>query len=188
MMSIRDSIGVLSKQFNASNAGYVYRKLAIERRAAGASATQDAVKPEYVYSDWTSDYDCTGGSTPHRIVKETAKRVYVERSHWSWKKGEQVFHDVPTFVLDRRELESTGAAWSRRQRAYFHTTPYEERREIFKPKYLEILGLDMGCSAEAVGTAYRGLAKKLHPDHGGSAESFKQLQWAYESALAELRC
>lgn len=185
-MSIMDHARGWPEQYNAGNARYVYRKLTIKRRAARPSAAQDATKPEYVYSDWTSDYDCSEGSTPHRIVKKTAKRVYVERSHRSWKEGDQVFYDVPTFVLDRQELEATGEAWSRRRRGFFYTTPYEERRQTFKPKHLEILGLEPGCSAEAVGAAYRGLAKKLHPDHGGNPESFKQLQWAYEAALETL--
>lgn len=42
------------------------------------------------------------------------------------------------------------------------------------------LGLERGASTEQVRDAYKGLVKKAHPDRGGDAEKFKQIQKAYE--------
>lgn len=160
----------------------------MKRRAAEASKTTEASTPEFVYSDWMSDYDFSNTSTPHRVVKKTAKRVYVEDRSRSWEEQGQVFHNVTTIVLDREELETKGEVWSRRHRELFYTTPYEVRHRPHKPQFLEVLGLEVGCDQEAVNAAYRSLAKKHHPDHGGDAKDFKRLQAAYEEALATVKC
>lgn len=44
------------------------------------------------------------------------------------------------------------------------------------------LGLDPGASEAAVRAAYRQRVKDAHPDHGGDAESFRQLREAYTVA------
>lgn len=43
-----------------------------------------------------------------------------------------------------------------------------------------LLGLHPGASTADLGRAYRGQARKLHPDRNGSKESFQALQEAYE--------
>ena len=43
----------------------------------------------------------------------------------------------------------------------------------------EILGLDRGATDKAIRSAYLRKAKKLHPDQGGDAESFKEVARAY---------
>lgn len=42
------------------------------------------------------------------------------------------------------------------------------------------LGLPKDCSLEQIKFKYRILAKKYHPDHGGDAETFKKISFAYE--------
>ncbi len=101
----------------------------------------------------------------------------------SWEENGVVYHEVDTFVLDRKKLEAEGEAYSRRQRNFFYTTPYEQRHVAPKPLPFVVLGLDAGCSTEDVHRAYRRQAKNAHPDHGGDAERFKRLQTAYEEAL-----
>ncbi|OLP56929.1 molecular chaperone DnaJ [Rhizobium rhizosphaerae] len=44
----------------------------------------------------------------------------------------------------------------------------------------ELLGLEQGADAEAIRLAYRKAAKAAHPDTGGDADAFAQLQTAYE--------
>lgn len=44
----------------------------------------------------------------------------------------------------------------------------------------EVLELRPGASAEMIESAYRTLAKKRHPDSGGSDEAFTELNAAYE--------
>ncbi|AHH95846.1 J domain-containing protein [Kutzneria albida] len=47
--------------------------------------------------------------------------------------------------------------------------------------YYELLGLSRGASAAEVKSAYRVLAKVMHPDAGGTAGTFRLLQQAYET-------
>lgn len=44
----------------------------------------------------------------------------------------------------------------------------------------EVLGLRPDADEDAIDAVYRAKAKRLHPDAGGSAEAFKELQAAYE--------
>jgi curved DNA-binding protein len=45
--------------------------------------------------------------------------------------------------------------------------------------YYSVLGVDRTASQEQIKTAYRKLALKYHPDHGGDEEKFKQINEAY---------
>jgi curved DNA-binding protein len=45
--------------------------------------------------------------------------------------------------------------------------------------YYQTLGVNRGASADEIKRAYRGLAMKHHPDRGGDANTFKQVQEAY---------
>lgn len=45
---------------------------------------------------------------------------------------------------------------------------------------LFVLGLKSGASARKLKSAYRKLARKHHPDKGGSAEEFKIVKGAYD--------
>jgi DnaJ domain/Nuclease-related domain len=47
--------------------------------------------------------------------------------------------------------------------------------------YYELLGVSRGASAAEVKSAYRALAKVMHPDAGGTAGTFRLLQHAYET-------
>ena len=46
--------------------------------------------------------------------------------------------------------------------------------------YYEILGVDKGASADDIKKAFRRLARKHHPDTGGTEEKFKEINEAYE--------
>jgi hypothetical protein len=47
--------------------------------------------------------------------------------------------------------------------------------------YYELLGVDRGASTADIRTAYRSLAKVMHPDAGGTAGTFHLLREAYET-------
>lgn len=46
--------------------------------------------------------------------------------------------------------------------------------------YYQTLGVDRSASADEIKRAYRKLASKHHPDRGGDANTFKQVQEAYD--------
>ena len=48
---------------------------------------------------------------------------------------------------------------------------------------LLVLGVDPTATHEEIRVAYRDLASRHHPDHGGDAKSFARLQEAYETLL-----
>ena len=50
------------------------------------------------------------------------------------------------------------------------------------PAFLERLGLQTGCTAKEVAEAYHRSATVLHPDQGGTKESFQRLRADYEDA------
>ena len=52
------------------------------------------------------------------------------------------------------------------------------------PLCLEALGLDDTATPDQVLSAYRQLARDVHPDHGGNPKDFKRLQSNFEQALA----
>jgi hypothetical protein len=47
--------------------------------------------------------------------------------------------------------------------------------------YYELLGVGRNASAREIKSAYRSLAKVMHPDAGGTADTFRLLQQAYET-------
>jgi len=169
-----------------------YRHQAIKRRAAKQTVTKEAKEVEYLYRDY--DYDDYCGSRKHRVVKKTKNRVYVAEypvgscnEDDKFEEGGQVYHDIPTIVLDRHQLETEGYASNQRYWwTCFFTTPYEERNRPATPEYLEVLGLKTDVSKEMVKSAYLRMAKECHPDHGGNAEEFKRLQEAYETAMSSV--
>ena len=65
------------------------------------------------------------------------------------------------------------------------TTPIWALRQ--RPSCLKALDLCLPCSEEDVMTAYRELAKTLHPDRGGDLEKFLRLQRHFEQALRLVR-
>ncbi len=175
---------VTPQQWGSKDALQVNHWEAVKRRAVRTTAAKETAGVEYVYTDWESDYSSACGSHPHRIVKKTAKRVYVEDRNSSWTEDGSVFNDVETFVLDRQELETTGEASNRRLWwKSFYTTPYGARHESFPNGRVYLLDIEVEATEEAVNAVYRRLAMERHPDHGGNAEDFKELQQAYENAM-----
>ena len=63
-----------------------------------------------------------------------------------------------------------------------HATPRSERDACFAA-----LGLPTFASAEEVTRAYRKLAVTRHPDYGGDADAFRELQHAYRECLRKTR-
>jgi len=68
----------------------------------------------------------------------------------------------------------------------FFAVPYRERVVQYggqAPVCFSLLKLSFPCTVAEVKAAYRKLAKRAHPDRGGSHSEFLELQAAYEQAL-----
>ena len=52
--------------------------------------------------------------------------------------------------------------------------------------YYEALGVSKDADSATIKKAYRKLASKHHPDKGGDAEKFKEIQTAYDTLSLSL--
>jgi hypothetical protein len=127
---------------------------------------------------------CTASSRrrPRRCLwsgKGISER-FEERRYGDWRD----FAHQRTIALDRAKLEREGRAWSRAVRDYFYTRPWEERRHRYVPECGMLLGLTFPWTRDQLKRAFRRMARKAHPDAGGSDEEFKAVDRAYEQALS----
>ena len=63
-------------------------------------------------------------------------------------------------------------------------TPSARRHASSAANAYRILGCARGASPEELKRAFRRAALKLHPDHGGDREAFRELVAAFEEATA----
>jgi len=165
-------------------AAHYHRRLACERRAARPSTDTATTALEFVYRKVRCEEYGIPTWIPHRIVKRTARYVYIDRETYratDRQTGTWYDHDIQTIRLDRDELERAGAVSPRSRWATYYLEPSVTGREA--PQSLTLLGLATPCDERDVRRAYRHKARQAHPDQGGSAEAFKQIQRAYEDAL-----
>lgn len=114
----------------------------------------------------------------HKILKVTAKFVFIA---WLGRIRD-------TRKLDRAELDRHGLVWHRPSCDHYYSdagkTLFEQQHAPAVPACLQALGLCNSATAEDVSLAYRRLAKKAHPDLGGSGAAFQELRTNYERALS----
>lgn len=104
--------------------------------------------------------------------------------------------DDKAFILDRAELESEGHA---NVRHWWRGPFYLRLEDALNPspgrqlvplsdviEALAVLGLDWPCSEAEFRSAYRRMSKQTHPDCGGSAKAFMEVNDAYETIKAGL--
>jgi hypothetical protein len=72
--------------------------------------------------------------------------------------------------------------WPSTRTANEHETP-KRRATASATSIWQTLGLEAGATVLEIKRAYRARALQTHPDRGGSAEEFRTVQSAYESAL-----
>ncbi len=176
----------------AKYAKQYHRQLSHQKRKKGNHAPASLTKIEFLYHDLQDGRDKKWYSVPHRLIKKTKKYVYVDQEAYHSTKvmPNWVDHHTKTFRLNRKMLEQEGYAFvpptTDIDDPLFFTTPYQERRTHYRsnpPACLVRLGLSFPSSATEVKSAYRRLAKEVHPDQGGTQEEFLALQAAYQEAL-----
>lgn len=66
--------------------------------------------------------------------------------------------------------------------AGFTALPATASAGMMSRPWYEVLGVSPDAPAEVVEAAYKAMRRKTHPDSGGSAEAFNEVQDAYEEA------
>ncbi len=188
--------GASAQRIASKFARWEHRRIAAQKRAeAYTSKPQSAAGAapvEFVYHEFYSNEDGEFRYYPHRVIKRTAKRVFIDSEaydeSWSARRA-KTFAEHPeymeTITVDRSELEQTGKASTdaRGNWKTFYLTPPEPKSANAVPSYFVILGLTPPCTVDDVKRAYKRKARELHPDNGGSNDEFLALQHAYEQAL-----
>jgi hypothetical protein len=166
-----------------------YAKAYHRRHSQGRRSPQAL---EFLYRDVQAGSTGEYRSVPHRVAKRTRKYVYVEQQSYEPERltGSWSDRDAPTFRLDRAMLEQKGYAFvpvtADVDDPLFFAVPYRERVVQYgglSPACFSLLALSFPCTVAEVKAAYRELAKRAHPDRGGSHDEFLELQAAYEQAL-----
>ena len=154
-------------------------------------------KLEYMYSyNEATDGQGEDKIAVHRVVRVTAKFIFVEAlfcgdwtpeggvNIWPWRKicGERIRR------FNRSEVEQSGVAYIPKwYEPNLYLDPhalYEDRIMSNLPPCAKALGLRPRFTADDVRAAYRQLAKLYHPDTGGDAQRFVELQRNYELSLS----
>lgn len=178
--------GLRVEWYRAGSAAEYHRKVAQRHRQEREAGTAGAQPLEFLWR-W---YDGYGGISwhRHRIVKRTAKRVYVEADDYE---PDRTRTDVRTVVVDREELERNGHALPPAWRGLYCLSALylkpEKTPARATPECLRVLGLELPCSLDEVRRAYRRLVLETHPDTGGAAADFRVVHDAYQQAQALLQ-
>ena len=119
----------------------------------------------------------SGSMTKKRCAVLAAFAFYgVRANEWLNEEPQRVVHEL----LNRQEPAQSG----RRTRSDHRSTDRKrDGSSDSRSIAFGILGLEYGASQDAIKQAHRRLAKQHHPDLGGSAEAFCQVNEAYQLLL-----
>jgi hypothetical protein len=118
-----------------------------------------------------------GSITKKRCAVLAAFAFYgVRASEWLNEEPQRVVHEL----LNRQEPARSGRRTRSDQRS---TDRKRDGSSDARSIAFGILGLEYGASQHAIKQAHRRLAKQHHPDLGGSAEAFCQINEAYQLLL-----
>jgi hypothetical protein len=134
--------------------------------------------------------------TRHRIFKQTASKVYVEREpfdegEWARRSEQETGAPGPrTVAVDRALLRKEGRFRAGRSHGglTFYASEEAGIRDVeaaltARHAWCAVLGVRLPCSAADVRAAYRRLAFDTHPDRGGDPAGFRAIEQAYRSAM-----
>ena len=139
--------------------------------------------------------------TRHRIVKQGARKIHVEREPFDeeeWARRSEPGEGSPgivprprTLAVDRFELRKEGRVLGGRSAAAptFYASEEDGIRDVqadltARYAWCAALGVRFPCSTGDIKAAYRRLAFASHPDRGGDPAEFRSVERAYREALA----
>ena len=125
---------------------------------------------------WNTNFE------PCVVFKKTAKRIGI------------LSPTLGILYLDRVKFECDGRVYHSKPHEYFYRVkpqldPERSRFAVVDGETLKAFGvleLKYPASADEVKRAYKKQARKLHPDAGGSHESFLHLRKAFDVALTKI--
>ncbi len=143
----------------------------------------------------------------HRIVKQNPRKIHVDPEPFDedeWARRADADADADgggessadaskqrTLAVDRVMLRTEGRFRCRhaQRELVFYASEEDGLRDVEaalteKHGWCAVLGVRFPCTAESIKTAYRRLAMTSHPDAGGDAARFQEIEQAYREALA----
>jgi hypothetical protein len=189
-----DVAGMRGEQVAAKYARQYHGSISKSRNKNGdARPSAMPQSQEFLYRDMQDATTREWYSVAHRIVRKTTKYVYVEQHAYAPDRltGSWSDRNAPAWRVDLVLLEREGYTWipvrAEVDDPLFFSTPYQERMACTGNQAvsgcLGVLHLSLPCTIAEVKTAYHEMAKRAHPDRGGSHDDFLALQAAYEQAL-----
>lgn len=138
------------------------------------------------HRSWVNLFDFTGGTVgwnttfiPYRITGITAQRIKVEVLPDSINGTPS---DKKPLFLKRGIMELAGKQYHTRFHEYFYAEKPKADPER-RGSITNVLNLTAPFTADDVNRQYKQLARKLHPDAGGTDAQFIELQRARDEAL-----
>ncbi len=172
-------------------------KSRLSRRAVAPARGDVLARPTFLYLASESEEAGARGEVVivrHRIVRRTAKKIFVDREPYRDEKENDGEGDAPppanpkprTLAVERETLRREGKVPHRG--AYFYASEDEGVRDVHatltaRHDWCAALGVKFPCSAESIKTAYRRLSRENHPDAGGNPADFRAVEQAYREAL-----
>jgi hypothetical protein len=164
-----------------------------DREKTPRPARPGRVQPrEYLYTRHHVDQDDAPLIAAHRVVKKTARRVYVTRRSIGpdqiGTEDETWEPDERAIALDRAKLEHDGSVYSgSHPQSDFYASreaALGESSDLGRVAF-DLLEIRSPCTVEDIKTAYRRRALEVHPDRGGSPGDFQAVEAAYRRLLRE---
>jgi DnaJ domain len=164
-----------------------------DREKSPRPARPARVQPrEYLYTRHHVDQDDAPLIAAHRVLKKTARRVYVTRRSIGpdqvGTEDETWEPDERAIALDRAKLERDGSVYSGSHPQSDFFASREAALGEFSDQAqaaLDLLEIRSPCTVEDVKTAYRRRALEVHPDRGGNPGDFQAVEAAYRRLLRE---
>jgi hypothetical protein len=173
------------------------RRSRLARTPASANAP---ARPNFLFVASESEQAGSRGEVVivrHRIVRQTPRKIYVDREPFREEEWQRQEKDGPTAEVPKpRTLTIDREALRREGRYTHHGSNFYASEEdgirvvqealTARHGWCAALGVRFPCSAESIKSAYRRLARENHPDAGGDPARFRDLERAYREAMAYL--
>lgn len=170
----------------------------LSRRADPPKMANAPTRPTFLYVASESEQAGSRGEVVivrHRIVRQTARTIYIDREPFREEEWHHQENDGPTPGGPKPRTLSVARETLRREGRFthrgsnFYATEEAGIQDVHaaltaRHGWCAALGVTFPCSAASIKSAYRRLARKSHPDGGGDPAEFRAVEEAYREAMA----